>query len=690
MRAHGLRVSFVPAALAALTLLALPVTPAHAAATIVIVNGNAPGVGFNDPTPVVPVGGNPGTTLGQQRLNAFQFAADIWGAALDSNVQIQILATFEPLSCNATSATLGSSGTTFIFSDFAGTPPFPGAAFPMTWYHSALADKRAGRELNPGQPDERARFNSNIGNAGCLTGIFWYLGFDLNHGNNIDLVTVLLHEFAHGFGFSQFASVSSGAQAGGQTDVYARHILDTATGKNWNQMTDAERKASAVNFGHVVWDGPVVTSAVPTTLAFGVPNLRINSPSGIAGNYAVGTATFGPALSGVPITGDIVQALDAANASGPSTTDGCTALTNAAAIAGNIAIIDRGTCSFVAKTLNAQAAGAIGVLIADNTAGAPPAGLGGADPTITIPAVRVTLTDGIALKTALASGTVNGSLLLDLTLRAGADGMNRAFLYTPVPVAPGSTISHWDIGAFPNLLMEPAINGDLTHNLDLTLPEMRDVGWFIDSDLDGIASANDNCPDAANADQADADHDNVGDVCDTCTDIDQDGFGDPGFPANTCAQDNCPTIANASQSDADGDGIGDACDPCNDVDGDGFGVSAGFPQTCGLDNCPNVANPGQEDTDGDGLGNACDPDDDNDGVPDVSDNCPLVPNVDQADFDRDGIGDACDPHEGPPVDKSQCMNNGWSRFDLPSHFPNQGLCICFVQAAHGEKCPIQK
>src|SRR5690242_19174650 len=43
--------------------------PARAAATIVIVNLNAPGEGFNDPTPAAPVGGNTGTTLGQQRLN---------------------------------------------------------------------------------------------------------------------------------------------------------------------------------------------------------------------------------------------------------------------------------------------------------------------------------------------------------------------------------------------------------------------------------------------------------------------------------------------------------------------------------------------------------------------------------------------------------------------------------------------
>ena len=47
----------------------------QAAATIVINNLNAAGVGFNDPTPALPVGGNPGTTLGDQRLFAFTYAA---------------------------------------------------------------------------------------------------------------------------------------------------------------------------------------------------------------------------------------------------------------------------------------------------------------------------------------------------------------------------------------------------------------------------------------------------------------------------------------------------------------------------------------------------------------------------------------------------------------------------------------
>ena len=83
---------------------------AQAAATIVIQNLNAAGEGFNDATPAAPVGGNAGTTLGQQRLIAFQAAAEQWGATLTSNQAIVIRASFEPLTCTANSAVLGSAG----------------------------------------------------------------------------------------------------------------------------------------------------------------------------------------------------------------------------------------------------------------------------------------------------------------------------------------------------------------------------------------------------------------------------------------------------------------------------------------------------------------------------------------------------------------------------------------------------
>jgi hypothetical protein len=52
---------------------------AHAA-TIVIVNVDGANEGFNDPTPVAPIGGNPGATIGAQRLYVFQYAANLWGS----------------------------------------------------------------------------------------------------------------------------------------------------------------------------------------------------------------------------------------------------------------------------------------------------------------------------------------------------------------------------------------------------------------------------------------------------------------------------------------------------------------------------------------------------------------------------------------------------------------------------------
>ncbi|HYG11652.1 MAG TPA: hypothetical protein VD835_17020, partial [Pyrinomonadaceae bacterium] len=89
------------------------------------------------------------------------------------------------------------------------------------------------------------------------------------------------------------------------------------------------------------------------------------------------------------------------------------------------------------------------------------------------------------------SPNVTVSIGKDPNIRAGADSLGRARLFMPNPVQGGSSGSHYDSIAFRSLLMEPAINGDLTHNLkapdDLTLELMRDVGWFADADLDGAA-----------------------------------------------------------------------------------------------------------------------------------------------------------------------------------------------------------
>ncbi len=119
-------------------------------------------------------------------------------------------------------------------------------------------------------------------------------------------------------------------------------------------------------------------------------------------------------------------------------------------------------------------------------------------------------------------------------------------------------------------------------------------------------------------------------ACPSIADADGDGVAD--------ADDNCPNTANPDQADSNGNGVGDACD---DSDGDGV------PDL--VDNCRGVANADQTDTDGDGIGDACEVwDSDNDGVPNTVDNCPDQFNPDQADSDGNGIGDVCDFFFVPP------------------------------------------
>src|SRR5215468_3257192 len=119
---------------------------AHAA-NVTVISYDGPGEGFNDPTPIAPVGGNPGTTIGAQRFNAFQHAANIWGALIDSPVVIRVGARFDPLSCSASSAVLGSAGPTNAVRDFAGAP------VANTWFAIALGNSLFGSDLIPGQDD---------------------------------------------------------------------------------------------------------------------------------------------------------------------------------------------------------------------------------------------------------------------------------------------------------------------------------------------------------------------------------------------------------------------------------------------------------------------------------------------------------------------------------------------------------
>jgi hypothetical protein len=479
MKHNKLMLTRAAAALA----LAFGATLAHGAATIQIVNLNAPGVGFNDTTAAAPVGGNTGTTLGEQRLIAFTHAANIWGASLDSAVPIRIGASFEPRPCTATGAVLGSAGAVEIFYDFDNAP------LAGTWYSSALAAKLAGVDVT-NQNHIRARFNSELGKPGCLTGTSFYLGLDANEGPDIDFVATLLHEMGHGLGFQTFTDGETGEYADaagsdpGHPSVWDHFLTDNHLSKTWVQSTQAERAASAISIDGLSWGGALVTADAPSVLdKLGLVTIGGPAAGGTAGNKPYGDASFGQPV-GHPVTsGQVMPVVDQANGTGLA----CDPLgaANALAVRGNVALVDRGTCDFVTKVLNVQAAGAIGMVVADNQPG-DVAGMSGSDPSVSIPSVRVTQAAGASLKAILQhrsrsqSGVV-ASLGLNTTQLAGTDAQGRILMYTPTLYSPGSTVSHYTTEAKPNQLMEPAINDDLSHEVtpprDLTYPLLQDIGW---------------------------------------------------------------------------------------------------------------------------------------------------------------------------------------------------------------------
>lgn len=460
-----------------LNLLALACIAAFAggasAATVTVVNADGPGEGFNDPTVVAPLPSNPDVTLGAQRLRVVQAAANQWGALLQSSVEIKVRVAFNPLTCSGTSAVLGSAGATTIHSDFANAP------FANTWYSAALANTLSGTDLNGtavGQEEINSQYNSDYDNGVCITGTAgWYYSTqasDATPANRTALLPVVFHEFAHGLGFQTFTNSSSGAFNGGRPDVWTRHLMDASTGLRWIEMTtDALRQASAISDPNLVWAGPNVRVDKALFLTI-TPKLIVNSPAAIAGPKDANPAGFGTAVPPGGLTGELVLAVDDT----APTQDGCTAFTNPAAVAGKLALIERGTCTFVVKVKNAQLAGAIGAVVYNNAATGLP-GMGGADPTIVIPSYGIGQADGNAIIAQLGSAIVNATMGLDPQGTLAGTSRGKMRMNAPNPVQPGSSVSHWTIDASPNLLMEPAINPNLFSDVDLTIALFRDIGW---------------------------------------------------------------------------------------------------------------------------------------------------------------------------------------------------------------------
>lgn len=457
----------IRAAVAALALCA--VAPLASAATIVIVNINAQGVGFNDPAPANPAaGGDLSGTLGQQRLAVFLQAAETWGRLLESDVEIRVQARMQNLTCGAGGAVLGSAGPSTLASNF------PNAPRPNTAYHTAQANALAGVDLTPGTSHIVTMFNQAL-DTGCLPNfVGWWYGTDPSEpvpDNRIPLLPVVFHELGHGLGFSAQVDLSIGTYFSSNPTIWSNYLYDLQAGQHWRSMNHLQRLASAMNDPNLVWTGEETNLYTSRFMEVGLAVI-VNAPAAIAGSYTpVQTAAFGPPVPSRGVTGHLVVA---------DPVEGCAPLTNAVAVAGRIAIVDRGTCTFVEKVERAEAAGAIAVLVANNAAGLPP--MGGASSTIGIPSLGISQDLGNTLKANLPAGGVNATLGPDPNgeLSGAQNGCMRMF--APNPVQEGSSVSHFTSDAFPNLLMEPALTRTIFDRVDLTIELFRDIGWVTNRD----------------------------------------------------------------------------------------------------------------------------------------------------------------------------------------------------------------
>ncbi len=225
-------------------------------------------------------------------------------------------------------------------------------------------------------------------------------GVSTNYCDGTATDDVVAHEWGHAYTEytgNMIYQWQPGALNESMSDVWGETV-DLINGKDDGEEGDITSKRP---------DG-LCTSHTPKA-----PVVVINSPASIAKICQAGAASFGPQLDETGITGDVVLGTDDDPTDG-SGTNACTALTNGAEIDGNIALVDRGTCNFTTKVKNAQDAGATAVIVADNVE-AYPSALGGSDPSITIPSLRIRLSDGNLIKGALATEDVNVTMSTDPT-----------------------------------------------------------------------------------------------------------------------------------------------------------------------------------------------------------------------------------------------------------------------------------
>ncbi len=214
------------------------------------------------------------------------------------------------------------------------------------------------------------------------------------------------------------------------------------------------------------------TSILAFFLSLGVLSAQtvvVNSPADLEGVYAFDAAGFGAVLTDTTWTADAAFVDDG---SGETASQGCGAAVNGADLDGKIALIDRGSCEFGLKCLNAENAGAIAAIVFNNQPGngtiVMGAGVNGGS--VTIPCVMLSYEDGQAIRQALENGPVNitiGNLKFNNDLAVGVQDV----IHAPAGIVPMDQLGDFEFlpGArTTNIGLNDASNVMLNATIDYT------------------------------------------------------------------------------------------------------------------------------------------------------------------------------------------------------------------------------
>ncbi len=252
------------ACLLCISLLAFLSNVVYASATFEVTLLDENNTGFNDSTPATPVGGNSGTTRGEQRQIALNYALDIISQTITGSVPIQLSVKFGDLDSTADFFFLGGASPTVFLRDF------PNAKDPNIWYPPALANQLAGEDLTNKLTEEElatdfdldAEFDTGIDNN-LSDGVSWYYGLDgLPANNQFDFVTVALHELTHGLGFISTLeyrinnNLMTADLSDGYIDIFSNFIQQhLGNPLALLDMNSTQRAAALTSNGNLQWRG---------------------------------------------------------------------------------------------------------------------------------------------------------------------------------------------------------------------------------------------------------------------------------------------------------------------------------------------------------------------------------------------------------------------------------------------------